>query len=134
MQSVRSIERTWNNARRASVRPIARIVAVVARVFNPCLRGAGRAWVVNPCYNERMTRILIAFVICVSTVGADVTHAATLEKPVYAEVFLKTGSDKVAGNVTAWDTGGITVRAGTEDRPLKWGDLTPTSAFILRNR
>ena len=45
-----------------------------------------------------MTRILMAFVIFLAVAA----RGATIEKPIYAEVFLKNTNEKLAGNVTAW--------------------------------
>ena len=77
-----------------------------------------------------MTRILLAIIICVSVSA----RATTLDKPIYAEIFLRASNDKLAGNVTEWDNDGPVIHVGKEDRSVKWTDLTPASAFNLRSR
>src|SRR5690349_3160239 len=77
-----------------------------------------------------MTRILIAFVIFLAVAA----RGATVDKPMYAEVFLKSTNEKVAGNVTAWDASGATLHIGAKDRTVNWPEMTPTSAFVLRQR
>ncbi len=77
-----------------------------------------------------MTRIIpaLTFFLALSA------HAATLDKPIYAEVFLKGTNEKLAGNVSQWDGDGVTIHVGDKDRNLNWPELTPTSAFVLRHR
>ena len=82
------------------------------------------------CYNVLMTRIVLAFVIFL----AFAVRGATVDKPMYAEVFLKNTNEKLAGNVTAWDSAGATLRIANKDRTVNWPELTPTSAFTLRQR
>lgn len=77
--------------------------------------------------------VRLGFVIFFTLLALN-ARAVTPDKPLYAEVFLKTGNEKVAGNVSAWDSAGAVLRVGKEDRNLKWADLTPTSAFVLRSR
>ena len=77
-----------------------------------------------------MQRILLALVVCLPLIA----HGATLDKPVYAEVFLKSTNEKLAGNVTQWDSGGMVIHVGQNDRTVNWPEMTPTSAFTLRQR
>jgi hypothetical protein len=77
-----------------------------------------------------MTRIILALVLCIPLAA----RAANLDKPIYAEVFLKNSGEKTGGNVTQWDSGGVTMHIGQNDRTVNWAEMTPTSAFILRHR
>src|SRR6476646_6675960 len=77
-----------------------------------------------------MTRIVLAFVIFL----AFETRGATVDKPMYAEVFLKSTNEKLAGNVTAWDSSGATLHVASKDRTVNWPEMTPASAFTLRQR
>jgi hypothetical protein len=91
--------------------------------------GRTSARVKNPCYNAAM-RIAVVLLLLVPSM----VQAATLEKPIYAEVFLKNASEKVSGNVSDWDAGGATFRIGEKDRTVNWPEMTPISAFTLRQR
>src|SRR6185436_19703779 len=108
-QSRSNVKRS--DARDASLRPIEKVIPGLARVFKPGL---------DMCYNSPMTRIILALLISLPMVA----RAATLEKPIYAEIYLKGGNDKLSGNVSAWDSSGFTLRVGTEDRSIKWPELT----------
>jgi hypothetical protein len=77
-----------------------------------------------------MARILPAFVIFL----AFAARGATVDKPMYAEVFLQNTNEKVAGNVTEWDSSAATLRIANKDRTVNWPEMTPTSAFTLRQR
>ena len=74
-----------------------------------------------------MTRIRFASVLLVFICLR--AHAATLTKPIFAEVFLKGGGGSVSGNVTQWDDTGFTIHVGTEDRTLGWRDLSAASSL-----
>jgi hypothetical protein len=89
----------------------------------------GETWLRDTCYNAVM-RIVLAFVMLMPLV----TRAATLDKPLYAEVFLKSNNQKLAGNVTQWDSEGIVIHVGDQDRKTGWPEITPASAFTLRQR
>ena len=56
-----------------------------------------------------MQRILLALVVCLPLIA----RGATLDKPVYAEVFLKNTNEKLTGNVTQRGFG----RRGDSRRP-----------------
>ena len=77
-----------------------------------------------------MTRIPLVLVCLLPLLA----RAQTLNKPLYAEVFLKSSSQKLAGNVTQWDSDGVVMHISKEDRTVNWPEMTPTSAFILRQR
>lgn len=66
-----------------------------------------------------------------------VAEPVTLEKPIYAEVFLPGSGQrptKVSGQLTRYDETQFTLEVGKQDRTLNWTDVTPTSAFTLRQR
>ncbi len=82
-----------------------------------------------------MVRQVVSIVLLAALVAQ--AEPVALEKPVYAEVFLKGTSarpTKVSGNLTAYDEANFTLKVGKEDRTLAWMDITPTSAFTLRQR
>lgn len=74
---------------------------------------------------KRLLPVLICLIAAASL-------AATVDKPIAVEPYLRSG-DRLAGNVTAWDADGFTIHQ-TEDRTVKWNDLTPSSAFVVRSR
>ena len=60
-----------------------------------------------------------------------------LEKPLYAEVFLKgttAKATKISGNLTTYDDANFTLKIGKDDRTLAWAEVSPSSAFTLRQR
>jgi hypothetical protein len=82
------------------------------------------------CYNGSMTRMVLAM-SCLLPLSV---LAATLDKPIYTESFLQNPSQKVVGNVTDWDSQGVTIHSANEDREIKWVEMTPASAYVLRSR
>lgn len=75
----------------------------------------------------------IIFVLC----NLCFAEPVTLEKPLYAEVFFpSTGTrpTKLSGQLLWYDQEQFALRIGQEDRILPWSEITPTSAFVLRQR
>ncbi|HEY0009781.1 MAG TPA: hypothetical protein VGB55_13720, partial [Tepidisphaeraceae bacterium] len=63
--------------------------------------------------------------------------AVTLEMPLYAEVFVKSAAarnPKITGNLVRYDDAQITLKTGREEQSFQWAELTPSSAFTLRQR
>ncbi|MBC7784918.1 MAG: hypothetical protein H7144_13855 [Burkholderiales bacterium] len=78
--------------------------------------------------------LVVGFCYCSATALGE---PVTLDKPLYAEVFLKSAparANKLSGNLVAYDETSFTIRSGKEDKSIAWADITPTSAFTLRQR
>jgi hypothetical protein len=83
-----------------------------------------------------MRRCLCAIVLmgCVAaaTAAAEKTELA---EPISADVFLRTGSPaRLIGQLVRYDDQSLVIQTRTDERELKWTDLTPGSAFVLRSR
>jgi hypothetical protein len=66
-----------------------------------------------------------------------VADAVTLDKPIYTEVFVQTDAarnPKIAGNLLSYDDESLTIKTPREEKTLRWAELTPNSAFLLRQR
>lgn len=66
-----------------------------------------------------------------------VAEPVTLDNPLYAEVFVPssgTRPTKLTGQLIWYDNDQFALKVGREDRTLQWSDITPTSAFVLRQR
>jgi hypothetical protein len=64
-------------------------------------------------------------------------EAVALEKPIYCEVFLRDATPKtgkVSGNLVSYDDEQFKVQNGAKEQTLAWTQITPSSAFILRQR
>lgn len=60
----------------------------------------------------------------------------TLDKPLAAEVFVKTdkSAKQLRGNLLRYDDAEFTLRVGKDERTLAWADITPASAVALRQK
>ena len=67
---------------------------------------------------------------------AAVVWAVTPDKPMPAEVYVKTAGPAVPlrGSLIAYDDATFTLRIGGEDKTLQWTDVTPVTAFQLRQK
>ncbi len=83
-----------------------------------------------------MPRLVVCLILLVP---CAITQAepTVLEKPLYAEVYLPSAGarlTKVSGNVTRYDDKQFTLQIVKEERTLTWNQITPNSAFTLRQR
>lgn len=66
-----------------------------------------------------------------------VAEPVTLDNPLYAEVFIPSADKrltKLSGQLIWYDQEQFGLKIGPEDRTLQWSEITPTSAFALRQR
>ena len=77
----------------------------------------------------RRTAVILATTLLVAHAGAT-----TLDRPIAAEVYVK-GADhatELRGALTQFDDQNFTLRTGDGEKTLAWTDVTPASAFTLR--
>jgi hypothetical protein len=56
----------------------------------------------------------------------------TLEKPIYVQVSLREGAEKVSGSLIKFDNETLVVKTGGGERVLEWEKLSGASAFAVR--
>src|SRR5688572_28096144 len=56
----------------------------------------------------------------------------TLEKPIYVQVSLREGAEKVSGSLIKFDHETLVIKTGGGERVLEWEKLTGASAFAVR--
>jgi hypothetical protein len=85
-----------------------------------------------------LSQVLIALVTCLTCITGPNTLASlkptTLEKPIFAEVTLAEGSEKVVGSLVRFDADRICIKDGKGEHELKWSDLSLTSQHAVRAR
>jgi hypothetical protein len=88
-----------------------------------------------------MYRSGVNLVILVLLVLADVVPARQREpaQPLYVEVYVRAATangrdERVAGDLVRYDGDTLTVKTSRAERELKWINLTPGSAFVVRSR
>jgi hypothetical protein len=57
-----------------------------------------------------------------------------LDKPILANVVLTENSEKVTGNLLAYDSEKLSLKTGKGEREIKWEDLTAGSQYALRSQ
>lgn len=81
-------------------------------------------------------RAVVSVCAALATAVAAVVWAVTPDKPVAAEVYVKTSGPAVPlrGSLVSYDDSTFTLRVGGEDKTLQWTDVTPVTAFQLRQK
>jgi hypothetical protein len=79
---------------------------------------------------------LIAAVIWIA-VGTSLAARAelkptTLDKPIFVQVTMRDGGEKLAGSLIRFDDDALVVKTGAGERELKWDQLTGASGFTVR--
>ena len=68
--------------------------------------------------------------------AAAVVWAVSPDKPIPAEVYVKTTGPAfpMRGSLIAYDEATFTLRVSNEEKTLSWTDVTPVTAFLLRQK
>src|SRR4051812_38066661 len=85
-----------------------------------------------------------AGIISLSIAGAALAVAlaaasaatVTPDKPIPAEVYVKSSgrATPLRGSLVKFDDASFTLRVGGEDRTMSWTDVTPATAFALKQK
>src|SRR6185503_13834035 len=58
----------------------------------------------------------------------------TLDKPLFVQVALREGGEKVSGSLIRFDDEVLVIKSGGGERELKWEQLTGGSGFAVRSQ
>ena len=81
-------------------------------------------------------RAVVTVGAALAMAAAAVVWAVTPDKPIPAEVYVKTAGPAVPlrGSLVSYDEATFTLRVNNEDKTLGWTDVTPATAFVLRQK
>jgi hypothetical protein len=80
-------------------------------------------------------RRLFVNILLLTIVGAAHGEVVQVDPPLSADVFLRSGpAARVSGELLRYDAQTLVIRTRSDERELKWLELTPQSAFVLRSR